>query len=297
MTDSVIERPGNRSPRNRKQLYVWIGAGVLVGGVIIYRARKNTNTATTDTSSSADTTDSGAYDPTLDNGYYSSGYGDYYPATGVAPSYYDPTTGQYIGGGTTPTTPVTAQITNNAEWAQQATAYLVNGGYDFTAVAAALGIYLAGGTLTNTQMQIVQAALAEIGNPPHSVPAPHVAPPTGQTPPPKTTPPPTTPPPVTPPPKTTPPPVTPPKTTSLPYLHVHVTVPSKTTAVLQWNAIAGAQYYNITDSSGRVVSQSSATYQTIQRGNTSQSLHVTAMAGSHAVSHPSSSVNIGPAKK
>lgn len=63
----------------------------------------------------------------------------------------------------------TVQGTNyasNAAWAQAAEAGLTDIGYTSTDVAAALGRYLAGLSLTPDQATIVQAAIAEFGPPP-----------------------------------------------------------------------------------------------------------------------------------
>jgi hypothetical protein len=56
--------------------------------------------------------------------------------------------------------------TSNAAWAQAATAGLADIGYPETDVATALGDYLTGTPLTPDQVNYVQAALAEFGNPP-----------------------------------------------------------------------------------------------------------------------------------
>lgn len=70
--------------------------------------------------------------------------------------------GSGIGVGTTTAPPIT-----NAQWAAAAEEYLTQtAGYDATTVAAALGKFLTGGTLTSDQAQIVQAALAFENNPP-----------------------------------------------------------------------------------------------------------------------------------
>lgn len=55
---------------------------------------------------------------------------------------------------------------SNAAWAQAAEAGLTDIGYTSTDVAAALGRYLAGLSLTPAQATIVQAAIAEFGPPP-----------------------------------------------------------------------------------------------------------------------------------
>lgn len=56
--------------------------------------------------------------------------------------------------------------TSNAQWAQAVEAGLTDIGYAPTDVSAALGRYLAGLSLTSSQASIIQAGLAEYGNPP-----------------------------------------------------------------------------------------------------------------------------------
>jgi hypothetical protein len=84
------------------------------------------------------------------------------------------------GGGTNPPT-------TNAQWAAAAEAQLEASGYNPTTVAAALGKYLTGGTLTLDQQSIVQAAIAVENYPPVRgangfPPQMHVAGGSGQTP-------------------------------------------------------------------------------------------------------------------
>lgn len=55
---------------------------------------------------------------------------------------------------------------SNADWDQAATAGLASLGYSETDVAAALGRYLSGLSLTSDQANLVQVALAEFGDPP-----------------------------------------------------------------------------------------------------------------------------------
>lgn len=164
-----------------KNKWYWIGGAG--GAAIIYFYVRKGSSSSSPTDTSADTSDTDTSDTTgyVDDGYSDSGYGDYSAASGVSPSLYgyvDPSTGQLITGvGATST--VTAPG-NNAQWAQQAAAYLAQSGYDETSVLAALGIYLAGGSLSSDQLQIVQAAIGVEGYPPSQPPAPHTAPPSGQ---------------------------------------------------------------------------------------------------------------------
>lgn len=104
------------------------------------------------------------------------------PVTGLP---YDPSTGLVMTGGgdlgdgysvpggsgssnsgySGPTIPQ-----NNLQWTQDATTYLHGLGYEATAVSAALGAYLNRGTLTSSQVTIVQAAIAALGPPPFGGP-------------------------------------------------------------------------------------------------------------------------------
>jgi hypothetical protein len=119
---------------------------------------------------------------TTDTTGYDSGFS---PVQGVTPSLYgytDPSTGTFIpnvgGGGTVVTAPTT-----NAQWAQQASSYLVNVlGYDSITVATAFGKWFGNINLTNDEYAIVQAAMTYEGKPPQPYPEPHVAPPAGQNP-------------------------------------------------------------------------------------------------------------------
>lgn len=103
---------------------------------------------------------------------------------GVAPPVI---TYAYGYGGNTVPTGGTAAPTSNTQWMADAEqALTATGGYDITTVSAALGKYLTGGTLTSDQAQIVQAAMALVGNPPQAgangyPPGIHVGAPTGQT--------------------------------------------------------------------------------------------------------------------
>jgi hypothetical protein len=80
----------------------------------------------------------------------------------------------------------TQLATTNAAWAQAAEQYLSQtGGYDAGTVAAALGIYITGSTLSAAQQAVVEAAIAFEGYPPQSgangyPPAMHTSTSTGQ---------------------------------------------------------------------------------------------------------------------
>lgn len=177
--------------------WYWVGGGIGAIALIYYMHKKNqaaaaaaattTSTDTSSTDTSGTGYDSSGYDYGqygYDSGYYGSGYGGYYGGGSYLGSYTDPSTGTVITGGGTTTGTGTGTVTaptTNAEWTQQAIAFLSQEGYDASTVAAALGAYIGGAGLTSDQMSIVQAALAAEGNPPQSVPAPHLqSPPPGQ---------------------------------------------------------------------------------------------------------------------
>jgi PASTA domain len=93
---------------------------------------------------------------------YGYGYGSNYGTSGFGGSSgygY-----QYPYGATTP--PAVTPPANNAAWAEAAEGALTNDGYNSTTVAAALGKYLTGGTLTADQEGIVRAAIAFENYPP-----------------------------------------------------------------------------------------------------------------------------------
>lgn len=163
---------GSSGMSKNTKLYV-IGGGVGAIAIWYFYQKRKTAAATaavTDTSSS-DGTDTTSTD------------------TGYSPaltSYTDPATGQVISGGgwmsggyPLPGTTITAPGTN-AQWAQQAIAYLSQEGFDSVAVTVAVGKYLAGTNLTNTELEMVQSAIGAEGYPPTPPAPPHVAPPSGQ---------------------------------------------------------------------------------------------------------------------
>lgn len=137
-----------------------IGAVGAAGIVIWYMMRAKSGASTT-----------ASTDPNIDPATglpFSQEYGGYGAGGGGVPQqfgYYDPQTGSYITGTGSVTTPPT-----NASWAQQVEAYLQTVGYDPTTVAAALGKYLTGQTLSSDQQGIVAAAVGFYGNPPMGAP-------------------------------------------------------------------------------------------------------------------------------
>jgi hypothetical protein len=155
-----------------------IAVGAASAAILAYAYYRRSSAAPSD----AGTTDTGVTDTSIDPatgvpyadefGYTNTGYG----FLGVN----DPSTGQIItsGSGTGVVT-----ITTNAQWSQAAQAYLASiGGFDSTAVAAALGAGLLGHYMTPDQVGIWNAAIAFEGNPPGGYPPLNVTPPVGQPP-------------------------------------------------------------------------------------------------------------------
>jgi PASTA domain len=150
-------------------------AGMVVGvGGGLYLWYKHKESASTTT---APATGTSAY------GYGGSAYGYGYGGYGYNnPAFNEPyISGEYgyggaygygigegygVGDPTAPTVP-TQLATTNAAWAQAAENYLTNEGqYDAATVAAALGIYITGSTLSAAQQSVVEAAIAFEGYPP-----------------------------------------------------------------------------------------------------------------------------------
>lgn len=163
-----------------------IAVGAASVGILAYAYYRHNSATPSDTDTTGGTSDvtDTSIDPATgvpyadEFGYTNSGYG----FLGVN----DPSTGQIItsGSGTGVVT-----ITTNAQWSQAAQAYLASiGGFDSTAVAAALGAGLLGHYMTPDQVGIWNAAIAFEGNPPGGYPPLNTTPPIGQ-PPTTTTPP------------------------------------------------------------------------------------------------------------
>jgi hypothetical protein len=164
-------------------------AGVVIGGaggLYLYVKHKDSKASTASTASTA------AYG----YGYGAYGYGSYGYSN---PAFNEPYIGgEYGYGGAygygigegygvgSPTPPPTQLATTNAAWAQAAENYLTEtGGYDAGTVAAALGIYITGSTLSAAQQAVVEAAIAFEGYPPNPgasgyPPAMHTSASTGQ---------------------------------------------------------------------------------------------------------------------
>lgn len=142
-------------------------AGIVIWYVMRARSQSSSSTSTTDPS----------IDPSTGLPYAQE-YGGYGAGGMGVPQqfgYYDPTTGQYITGTASVTAPPT-----NASWAQQVESYLQTVGYDPTTVAAAIGKYLTGQTLSSDQQGIVAAAVGFYGNPPLGAPPISTGTPGGQ---------------------------------------------------------------------------------------------------------------------
>lgn len=203
---------------SKTKLFIGGGAIGLVAIFLWYRKQKANATAVTDTSSTDTSSTDGS---SLDTGY-----------SPALTSYTDPSTGAIISGGgwstggyALPGTYYTAP-SSNAQWVQQAIPYLSQQGFDPTATTIALGEYLAGQNLSNTQYEIVQAAIASEGYPPNPPAPPHVAPPSGQT-------------------GGTTSPVSSGVTHPAPPTGLHIVNKRKGSATLAWNASKGASEYAV----------------------------------------------------
>lgn len=129
-----------------KDVYVWSG-GALIVGIVAYAWWKK---------SSAPPEDFIGADPD-----------DY------ATADYDSPLGSTGGNSTGNYTSVDpSAIDTNAEWTTTAVERLTSYGWDSSAVAIALGRYLSRERLTETQIEIVQAALGAVGPPPQGGPFP-----------------------------------------------------------------------------------------------------------------------------
>ena len=95
----------------------------------------------------------------IDPGLQDTTSGPTYGATG----YYDPNTGQWVYGNSGTGQ---AAATTNAAWVQDAIAYLGQNGTDTTALATALGAYIAGQPVTSDQEALIDQAIAAEGYPP-----------------------------------------------------------------------------------------------------------------------------------
>lgn len=131
-----------------KKAYAYIGGGLVlgIGGYAYYKYYENQAAQT----AAAETANAPAQSIGTDM------------ATDSGTGGYD-----YTGSAASSSNVSSNVIATNADWTQQATAYLSGLGYDQQTVASTLGAFLAHQSLTSTtQQQIVQAAIAAYGNPP-----------------------------------------------------------------------------------------------------------------------------------
>jgi hypothetical protein len=156
---------------------VVLGAIAGLGGTayVWYKHKKDAESATSD-SNAATASGTGGASYAYGYGYGGYGYGNADSAFNepyIGGEYgYGGAYGYGIGegygvGSPTPVTTPTALATTNQAWAQAAENYLVeNGGYDQNTVAAALGMYITGSTVTADQQAVIEAAIAFEGYPP-----------------------------------------------------------------------------------------------------------------------------------
>jgi hypothetical protein len=158
---------------------IWAIGGVASAGVVWWAYKRQSSKA-----AASNLTDQSATDPTIDPTtglpYASEMYSGISSGSGYG-GIYDPSTGATIGTTGQFTAPqVVTSFANAAEWGQAAIQRLIALGYNPVDASIALGVYIAGNNLTETQYGIVQAAISQAGPAP-GVPAPHMAPPAGQT--------------------------------------------------------------------------------------------------------------------
>lgn len=150
---------------SKNEWYLFGGAAVVVVGIAWYRHSKNKAAAT----AAASNATNASADPNLDpaTGY---DYGTPQDTAALAGGYgysgYGGGGGYYGSGVPANTTP---QISTNAQWAQAYEEYAISNQLgDATTVAAALGKYLTGQQLTTDQVNIVEQAIAFVGQPPQA---------------------------------------------------------------------------------------------------------------------------------
>lgn len=165
MTEGTISLPGIGKT---KKIYVYAGAGVvLVLAVMWYRNRN----AATAAPAVADQTDPAGNTGTIDpaTGYV---YGSPQDEAALSASAGTGTSdlGGSGGGSTSDQVSNGPPFTSNAAWSQYSIATLEASGYDAATVTADLGAYLAGGQVTTTEQDTINAAIAVAGYPPVSGP-------------------------------------------------------------------------------------------------------------------------------
>lgn len=159
--DSLLHGPNSK----------WFAiGGVAVAALVFHeyrKARLNAATAVpTATDSGTGYADTGIADTGSAYGYGSDTAGLF--------GYTDPASGTIISGAGGST--LLAGPSTNSQWSQQVQGMLVQAGYSSVDVAAAVGHYLVGTTMTAQQWEIVQAGIALEGQPPQGAPAPHIVP-------------------------------------------------------------------------------------------------------------------------
>lgn len=183
LLEGTVATPFGHLPKTG--VAVAVGGVALVLGVAWYRS-KNAAAATPAVDPNA--TDPNATDPALDP--YSSGNaglntGGYYDGSGNWIPY-----GPQSSGGSSPGTPGPGSFTNNSEWSQYVQQYLTGTtGLDPATVGHAIGNYLTGTAVDDSQITIINQAIAAGDRPP--IAGPNGNPPgyihAGTSPPPTTT--------------------------------------------------------------------------------------------------------------
>lgn len=174
-TAGHITLPGGLKVKKNVAIGVGVGA-VVVAGVIYYRNKNAQAASTTDTgqygSSGIDPQTGYEYGSPEDQAALAAmsgstlGQMDSASYVGGQTIGYDqfgnPVYGQGQGG-------IPGAFTNNAQWTQAAESYMGSDGND--SIAAALGKYITGQPLTDTQVTVVQSAIASQGYPPIAGPS------------------------------------------------------------------------------------------------------------------------------
>lgn len=158
--------------RNKKVLI----AGGVVGGVVVFIAYRRSKATAAQTATTQDTSAADQYAQSGGD-YGTAGFGNAGGSPYSALSYltYDASTGQYYNPNHDASTANSTDwqsmtVTDNQTWAQKALAFLTGEGFNSGASSTALGKYLNGAELSDSETNIVSAALGQIGNTPVQVP-------------------------------------------------------------------------------------------------------------------------------
>jgi hypothetical protein len=204
-----------------KKTALILGGGVVVLGIIVWYRQKQMDT-------SSGTIPEAEINPAT--GYP---YGSAEDAAALAAqnAYVSPPANG--GGGGTSTYPTTNGYTSNSQWVQGVIEYMV--GHDLidepAQLSAALGKYIIGAYVTDTENSLIQQAIAVQDFPPVS--GPNGYPPSVNK---------------------TPPNGAPTTTTGEPAApHLHHVTTQRTSAILQWNPAANAAKYIVYQSGGKTV--------------------------------------------